>query len=176
MFVTVVILLFYLPLIQGQINDLDQVIEESQEDFKLFRDRIRQFNKDLFEFSQLENRVNQYQGIAEGQRDRAQTWVRITFYSLLLTWFALATLSAIAFEIGSTHFISLIISVILFGATLRAPKKYSPRDRIYFDEDWVLVAILAGIGLILLSFGLSTNQEAVSSVICLPRFNTTAVC
>ncbi|QCC61725.1 hypothetical protein DVR14_24515 (plasmid) [Natrinema thermotolerans] len=170
-FVTILILTFYLPLIQGQIDDLDRVIRESQNDFILYRDRIRQFNQDLFEFSQLESRINSYQGIAEKQRDRAQNWIDLSFYVLLSLWMVLATISAVVFSIGSLHFLSIIVSVLVFAA-LVLPFDYSPVGNDYFERTAVIVAIVIGIALICISIWISQNPDAYSWFSSLPRFQS----
>jgi len=170
-FVTILILTFYLPLIQGQIDDLDRVIRESQNDFILYRDRIRQFNQDLFEFSQLESRINSYQGIAEKQRDRAQNWIDLSFYVLLSLWMVLATISAVVFSIGSLHFLSIIVSVLVF-ATLVLPFDYSPVGSDYFERTAVIAAIVMGIALICVSIWISQNPDAYSWFSSLPRFQS----
>lgn len=172
-FVTILILTFYLPLIQGQIDDLNRVIRESQKDFVLYRDRIRQFNQELFEFSQLESRINSYQGIAKKQRDRAQKWVDLSFYVLLALWIVLATISAVAFPVFSLHFISIIISVLIFAA-LVMPFDYSPVDNDYFERDVVIFTIIIGVVLIGISLCISQNPDAYSWFDSLPRFQSNA--
>jgi len=169
-FVTILILTFYLPLIQGQIDDLDRVIRESQKDFILYRDRIRQFNQELFEFSQLESRINSYQEIARKQRDRAQNWVDTSFYVLLTLWAILATISAVAFSVDSLHFLSILVSVLIF-IVLVLPFNYSPVGNSYFNRYIVGIAIILGIILIYLSIWISGNPDAISWFDSLPRFN-----
>jgi hypothetical protein len=170
-FVTILILTFYLPLIQGQIDDLDRVIRESENDFILYRDRIRQFNQELFEFSQLESRINSYQEIARKQRDRAQNWVDTSFYVLLALWTVLAAISAVAFSVDTLHFLSIIVSVLLFTA-LVLPFDYSPAGNDYFERHIVIIVIVFGVVLIGLSLWIDQNPDAYSWFDSLPRFQS----
>lgn len=169
-FVFIIVLVFYLPLIQGQIDDLDTVITESQEDFELYRDRIRQFNKDLFEFSDLEERVSRYQTLAKTQRDRAQKWMEVTFYALIGIWMALASISAIMYPLVSLHTLSIAVSTIVF-ILLVYPHEYSPRDNGYFNSVPLYGAIGLGIILIIVSCWIGSHPDAVGWFENLPRFS-----
>jgi len=120
-FVLIVIVGFYLPLIQGRIEDLDDTITEVKNDYEFYEKHIRRFNKDLFRFGDLEDRKSAYVGLAETQRQRAQTQLRRVFYALLTAWCGLAIWSGFAFSFGKPQSLALAVSGIVLAILSFAP-------------------------------------------------------
>lgn len=120
-FVLIVIVGFYLPLIQGRIEDLDDTITEVKNDYDFYEKHIRRFNKDLFRFGDLEDRKSAYVGLAETQRQRAQTQLRRVFYALLTVWCGLAIWSGFAFSFGQPQSLALAVSGVVLATLSFAP-------------------------------------------------------
>jgi len=120
-FVLIVIVGFYLPLIQGRIEDLDDTITEVKNDYEFYEKHIRRFNKDLFRFGDLEDRKSAYVGLAETQRQRAQTQLRRVFYALLTAWCGLAIWSGFAFSFGKPQSLALAVSGVVLAILSFAP-------------------------------------------------------
>jgi len=120
-FVLIVIVGFYLPLIQGRIEDLNDTITEVKNDYEFYEKHIRRFNKDLFRFGDLEDRKSAYVGLAETQRQRAQTQLRRVFYALLTVWCGLAIWSGFAFSFGQPQSLALAVSGVVLAILSFAP-------------------------------------------------------
>lgn len=143
-FVLIVIVGFYLPLIQGRIEDLDDTITEVKNDYDFYEKHIRRFNKDLFRFGDLEDRKSAYVGLAETQRQRAQTQLRRVFYALLTVWCGLAIWSGFAFSFGQPQSLALAVSgvvlAILSFAPTDGPFGHSGYD--YFNRGAAIVTLI----------------------------------
>jgi hypothetical protein len=143
-FVLIVIVGFYLPLIQGRIEDLDDTITEVKNDYDFYEKHIRRFNKDLFRFGDLEDRKSAYVGLAETQRQRAQTQLRRVFYALLTVWCGLAIWSGFAFSFGQPQSLALAVSgvvlAILSFAPTDGPFGHSGYD--YFSRGAAIVTLI----------------------------------
>lgn len=109
--VTMVIIVVYLPLIQGRIDDLDAVITEANRDYKLYESSIRQFSEALFPFDKLSERKSQYLGLARKQRDRAQQRISVVFTALIIIWGVLAYVSVSLFPTPSYRVAPTILSI-----------------------------------------------------------------
>ncbi|ACM58736.1 hypothetical protein Hlac_3202 [Halorubrum lacusprofundi ATCC 49239] len=114
-FVLIVIVGFYLPLIQGRIEDLNDTITEVKNDYEFYEKHIRRFNKDLFRFGDLEDRKSAYVGLAETQRQRAQIQLRRVFYALLIVWCGLAIWSGFAYSFGQPQSLALAVSGVVLA-------------------------------------------------------------
>lgn len=121
LFVLIVIIGFYLPLVQGRINDLNDTIKEVKNDYDFYEKHIRRFNKDLFRFGDLENRKSAYVELAETQRQRAQTQLGRIFYALLTVWCGLAIWSGFEYPFGQPQSLALAVSGIVLGTLSFAP-------------------------------------------------------
>lgn len=120
-FVLIVIVGFYLPLIQGRIEDLNSTITEVKNDYDFYEKHIRRFNKDLFRFGDLEDRKSAYVRLAEKQRQRAQSQLRRVFYALLTVWCGLAIWSGFAYPFGQPQSVALAVSGVVLGILSFAP-------------------------------------------------------
>lgn len=109
--VTMVIIVVYLPLIQGRIDDLDAVITEANRDYKLYESSIRRFSEALFPFDKLSERKSQYLGLARKQRDRAQQRISVVFTALIIIWGVLAYVSVSLFPTPSYRVAPTILSI-----------------------------------------------------------------
>jgi len=174
-FVIVILIGFYLPLIQGRINDLDETITQVEEDYDFYEQRIRRFNKELFNLTGLSDRKDGYVQMAEDQRDRAQNQLRVVFGTLLLVWAVLCAWSSIAFQFGGLKTISLVTSALILGViSLTDEEKYfSHRNREYFRWDWALTVLFLIVLLIALQWGIG-EFETLSRLLpdSLPRFTS----
>lgn len=120
-FVLIVVVGFYLPLIQGRIEDLDGTITEVKNDYEFYEKHIRRFNKDLFQFGDLEARKSAYVKLAEKQRLRAQTQLRRVFFALLAVWCGLALWSGFAYSFGQPQSLALAVSGVVLATISFAP-------------------------------------------------------
>ena len=109
--VTMVIIVVYLPLIQGRIDDLDAVITEANRDYKLYESSIRRFSEALFPFDKLSERKSQYLELARKQRDRAQQRISVVFTALIIIWGVLAYVSVSLFPTPSYRVAPTILSI-----------------------------------------------------------------
>lgn len=150
LFVLIVIVGFYLPLIQGRIKDLDNTINEVKNDYEFYEKHIRRFNKDLFQFGDLEDRKSAYIKLAEKQRKRAQTQLRRVFYALLTVWIGLAIWSGIAYPFGQPQSLALAVSGVALGILYFGPTEgpFGHRGYEYFSNRAAIVSI----AIIFLSF------------------------
>jgi hypothetical protein len=106
-----VIIVVYLPLIQGRIDDLDAVITEANRDYKLYESSIRRFSEALFPFDKLSERKSQYLELARKQRDRAQQRISVVFTALIIIWGVLAYVSVSLFPTPSYRVAPTILSI-----------------------------------------------------------------
>ncbi|WP_198662106.1 hypothetical protein [Halorussus litoreus] len=150
LFVLIVIVGFYLPLIQGRIEDLDNTITEVKNDYEFYEKHIRRFNKDLFQFGDLEDRKSAYVTLAKKQRKRAQTQLQRVFYALLTVWSGLAIWSGIAYPFGQSQSLALAVSGVVLGILFFGPTEgpFGHRGYEYFSNR----AATATIVIIVLSF------------------------
>jgi hypothetical protein len=125
--VTMVIIVVYLPLIQGRIDDLDAVITEADRDYKLYESSIRRFSEALFPFDQLSERKSQYLKLARKQRDRAQHRISLVFAALTIIWGVLAYVSASLFPTPSYRVAPTMLSIPILVMLSQAPNQ-PPED------------------------------------------------
>lgn len=160
-FVLIVIVGFYLPLIQGRIEDLSNTITEVKNDYEFYEKHIRRFNKDLFRFGDLEDRKSAYVELAETQRQRAQTQLRRVFYALLAVWCGLAIWSGFAYSFGEPQSLALatsgVVLVILSFAPTNGPFGHSGHE--YFNRRTTIITLVV----ITISFVYPLLQQSIES-------------
>ena len=113
-FILIIIVGFYLPLVQGRIEDLDDTLEEINNDFDFYQSQIRRFNPHLFG-PDLENRMKAHKTLAKNQRDRAQKQLELVFYVSLTAWLGLALWTGVAYQPGLLRTGSLAISIVVLA-------------------------------------------------------------
>lgn len=162
LFVLIVIVGFYLPLIQGRIEDLNHTITEVKNDYEFYEKHIRRFNKDLFRFGDLEDRKSAYVKLAEKQRQRAQTQLRRVFYALLTVWCGLAIWSGFAYSFGQPQSLALafsgVVLAILSFAPTDGPFGHGGYD--YFSRSAAVVTLV----IIFLSFAYPLLPLSIGSI------------
>lgn len=126
--VTMVIIVVYLPLIQGRIDDLDAVITEANRDYKLYESSIRRFSEALFPFDKLSDRKSQYLELARKQRDRAQQRISIVFTALIIIWGVLAYVSVSLFPTPSYRVAPAILSIPILIMLSQTPDQPSEEN------------------------------------------------
>lgn len=126
--VTMVIIVVYLPLIQGRIDDLDAVITEANRDYKLYESSIRRFSEALFPFDKLSDRKSQYLELARKQRDRAQQRISIVFTALIIMWGVLAYVSVSLFPTPSYRVAPTILSIPILIMLSQTPDQPSEEN------------------------------------------------
>lgn len=174
-FVIVLLVGFYLPLIQGRITDLGETITQVEADYDFYEKRIRRFNKDLFNLTGLSDRKDGYVQMAKDQRDRGQSQLEVVFGSLLLVWTVLCAWSAIGFRFGGLKTASLITSALILGViSLTNEERYwSHRNHEYFHREWALIVLGLILILIALQWGIG-EFDHLSGLLpdSLPRFTS----
>jgi hypothetical protein len=133
--VTMVIIVVYLPLIQGRIDDLDTVITEADRDYKLYESSIRRFSEALFPFDQLSDRKAQYLELARKQRDRAQQRISIVFTALIIIWGVLAYVSVSLFPTPSYRAAPTILSIPILIMLSQTPNQPSEENEDTPEEE-----------------------------------------
>lgn len=174
-FVLTIIVGFYLPLVQGRIDDLDNTIEEINNDYNFYQKQIRRFNQDLFGPG-LDGRMEAHEGLAKTQRDRAKTQIKLVFYVSMISWIGLTIWTGIAYKPGLLRTGSLLLSIsILALISGKLPTSYGDSvqhtEHDYF-RTWIVVlalviAIFALISQLYIYFSPTIAENTVPQ---LPRF------
>jgi len=105
------ILLFYFPTIQTRIDELDDLIDESNDDFKVYSETIQDFSGHLFDFSRFDDRRGSYVEYAKDRRDWAIEKLQLAFLLLISVWGGLAVVSIIGYPWFSGQFLIAASSV-----------------------------------------------------------------
>jgi ABC-type multidrug transport system fused ATPase/permease subunit len=111
-FVIAGILGFYFPTIQTRVNELDDIIQESDADFEVYSQTIQEFSDHLFDFSRFEDRRDSYLQYAQRRKSWTIDKLRIIFTLLTLVWLGFAVVSIIGFAVLSRQFIVAVLSLL----------------------------------------------------------------
>jgi len=105
LFVVSAILVFYCPLIDRRVEELDEIKSKGEEDYSTYNNLITGFTGEAFNFSELEGRKDEYISYADQQLAWARQNLRRIHTALILTGFgfvALAT-SRYSFSLRRSH-------------------------------------------------------------------------
>lgn len=174
-FILLIIVGFYIPLVQGRIEDLDDTLEEISNDFEFYQSQIRRFNPDLFG-PELGDRMKAHEKLAKSQRDRAKSQLKLVFYVSLSAWVGLALWTGVAYQPGLLRTGSLAISIVvlvLISGIL--PSDYGDAldhtEYDYFSEGLILlVAFLVCISLAIQILVFANPSLLDGALEGLPRF------
>jgi hypothetical protein len=111
-FVIAGILGFYFPTIQTRVNELDDIIQESDADFEVYSETIQEFSDHLFDFSRFEDRRDSYLQYAQRRKGWTIDKLRIIFTLLTLVWLGFAVVSILGFAVLSRQFIVAVLSLL----------------------------------------------------------------
>lgn len=109
------VLLFYFPTIQTRIDELDDLISESNDDFKVYSETIQDFSGHLFDFSRFDDRRGSYVKYAEKRRKWAVEKLQLAFWLLIVVWGGLAIISILGYPRSSGQFLIAATSVVITG-------------------------------------------------------------
>jgi len=123
------VLLFYFPTIQTRIDELDDLISESNDDFEVYSETIQDFSGHLFDFSRFDDRRGSYVEYAEKRRKWAVEKLQLAFWLLIVVWGGLAIISILGYPRSSGQFLIAAVSVVIAGIIW-----FRHRDADYYPE------------------------------------------
>lgn len=157
------VLLFYFPTIQTRIDELDDLIRESNDDFEVYAETIQDFSGHLFDFSRFDDRRESYIEYAEKRRKWAVEKLQIAFWLLITIWGGLAVISILGYPHSSGQFITATASVVITGFIWSRH-----RDADYYPESFQIPIINKGlspvIGLAILIIGVTFVRLIISPI------------
>lgn len=175
LFVLVIVVGFYLPLVQGRITDLENTICEIRNDYEFYQKRIRRFNQELFG-SKLDSRMEAHEKLAKKQRDRAKKQIKLVFYVSMSAWAALSVWTGFAYGLGLLRTGSLLISALVLclicGIVPDAHRQtVQHTDYEYFQRNIAIIVLVLVIGALLAQFIIAFTPGLSEGVLSeLPRF------
>ena len=162
-FVIIGVLLFYFPTIQTRIDELDDLIRESNDDFEVYAETIQDFSGHLFDFSRFDDRRGSYIEYAEKRRKWAVEKLQLAFWLLISVWGGLAVISILGYPSSSGQFLIAAISVVITGFIWARH-----RDADYYPERYQIPIINKGlspvIGLAILIIGVTFVRLIISPI------------
>jgi len=162
-FVITGVLLFYFPTIQTRIDELDDLIRESNDDFEVYAETIQDFSGHLFDFSRFDDRRGSYIEYAEKRRKWAVEKLQLAFWLLIIVWGGLAVISILGYPRSSGQFLIAAISVVITGFIWARH-----RDADYYPEKFQTPVINKGlspvIGLAILIIGVTFVRLIISPI------------
>lgn len=123
------VLLFYFPTIQTRIDELDDLISESNDDFEVYSETIQEFSGHLFDFSRFDDRRGSYVEYAEKRRKWAVEKLQLAFWLLIVVWGGLAIISILGYPRSSGQFLIATTSIVITGIIW-----FRHRDADYYPE------------------------------------------
>lgn len=97
LFVVSAILVFYFPLIDRRIEELDEMKAKGEEDYETYNELITGFTGEAFDFSQLERRKDEYMDYADERLDWARRNLRRIHVALVFVGFGFVVLATIRY-------------------------------------------------------------------------------
>jgi hypothetical protein len=131
-FVIAGILGFYFPTIQTRVDELDDIIQESDSDFEVYSETIQEFSDHLFDFSRFEERRDSYLDYAQRRKTWTEDKLKVIFTLLTLVWLLFAIISILSFGFLSRQFIVAVVSLLPAALIV-----YYHRDMEYYPETFV---------------------------------------
>lgn len=107
------VLLFYFPTIQTRIDELDDLISESNDDFEVYSETIQEFSGHLFDFSRFDDRRGSYVDYAKKRRNWAVEKLQLAFWLLITVWAGLASISILGYPRSSGQFLIAVVSIVV---------------------------------------------------------------
>ena len=166
------VLLFYFPTIQARIEELDDLISESNDDFEVYSETIQEFSGHLFDFESFDERRESYVEYAEDRRDWAVKRLQLTFYLLITIWAGLAAISLLGYPRSSGQFLVAGSSVVIAGIICYRHREADYHPHLLPPVEWgpsptlVLIVLIGVIGFVRLFYppiSINNLQSALST-------------
>ncbi len=101
--------------LQNKIDELDDLISESNDDFEVYSETIQEFSGHLFDFSRFDDRRGSYVKYAEKRRKWAVEKLQLAFWLLIVVWGGLAIISILGYPRSSGQFLIAATSIVITG-------------------------------------------------------------
>lgn len=154
------VLLFYFPTIQTRIDELDDLISESNDDFEVYAETIQDFSGHLFDFSRFDDRRGSYIEYAEKRRRWAVQKLQLAFWLLTIIWGGLAVISILGYPRSSGQFLIAATSVVITGVIWSRH-----RDEDYYPESFQIPIIDKGLSPVIVLTILILSATSVRLII-----------
>lgn len=115
LFVIGAILVFYFPLIDRRIEELDEIKSKGEEDYTTYDDLITGFTGEAFDFSKLRERKDEYMKYADERLDWARRILRRLHAVLLLLGVGFALLATTLYPTRSSQVILAVVFLAVLG-------------------------------------------------------------
>ena len=115
LFVVSAILVFYCPLIDRRVEELDEIKSKGEEDYSTYNDLITGFTGEAFDFSELEDRKDEYITYADQRLAWARRNLRRIHTALLLTGLGFVALATSRYSPDSTQVALAAVFVAAVG-------------------------------------------------------------
>jgi len=129
LFVIGAILLFYFPLIDRRIEELDEIKSKGEEDYKTYDDLITGFTGDAFDFTELSERKDEYMSYADERLDWARGVLRGLHTVLLLLGLVFVISATALYPTQSSQvvltFVFIVVAGYLVVRVYTTPKSHS---------------------------------------------------
>lgn len=145
LFIVVVLIGFYFPLIQDRIKDLSDLRKEVEKDYEMYEAEIRRFSEQIFDFEELEGRKDSYIHMAKKKEQWAQDRLDLIFRLLMVTWTVLAIWSIVGYSIVSMQAAVGVASLI---GLIAIERYHSGKE--YFDQRYMIGCVAAGVVVLVL--------------------------
>lgn len=99
LFVVSAILLFYFPLIDQRIEELEEMKSMGEEDYETYKDLISEFTGQAFDFDELEERKGEYLSYADNRLQWSRRKIRQIHVVLLLTGLLFVFLANLRYDV-----------------------------------------------------------------------------
>jgi hypothetical protein len=143
LFIVVVLVGIYFPLIQDRIEDLTGLREEVEKDYEMYETEIRRFSEQIFDFEELEGRKDAYLCMAKKKEKWAQERLDLIFRLLIVTWAGLAIWSFVGYPVASMQTaVGAASLIVLIGIWQYHGEKE------YFDYRYMIGCVAAGFGVL----------------------------
>lgn len=131
-FVIAGILGFYFPTVQTRVDELEDIIQESNSDFEVYSETIQEFSDHLFDFSRFEDRRDSYLQYAQKRKNWTVDKLKVIFTLLTVVWLIFAVISIFSFNTLSRQFVVAGLSLLPAALII-----YYHGDMEYYPESFV---------------------------------------
>jgi hypothetical protein len=123
LFVVSAILLFYFPLIDRRVEELDEMKSKGEEDYETYKNRISEFAGQAFDFDDLETRKDEYLSYADERLQWSRRKIRQMHAALLLTGLLFVLFANLEYKVLSIQV--AFSGVFFFSSSYTAYRAYS---------------------------------------------------
>lgn len=115
LFVIGAILMFYFPLIDRRIDELDEIKSKGEKDYTTYDDLITGFTGEAFDFSELRERKDEYMSYADERLDWARRILRRLHTVLLVLGFGFVVLATALYPPQSLQVVVAVVFLVVVG-------------------------------------------------------------